>query len=75
MNSEDWDEQYSDQDSFECTIDKNVDKMEKMQDNNEKNLLLAENVFEKLKFYCDYHGLNMLNTPRDICVERLATLL
>lgn len=74
MDSEDWDAQYSDQDSFECIVGENIDKMENMQDDNEKILLLAENVFDKIKFYCDYHGLNMLNTPRDICVANLARL-
>lgn len=79
MDSENWNEEYSDEDSYE-TATENIDinqlkEMENIEDNNEKILLLAESIFDKIKFYCDYHGLNMLNVSRNICIENLRDML
>ena len=67
--SEEWEEEYQEED-----INKIEEKFEedKLYEN---NILVAELLFQKLKFYCEFHGLDFFTSPSDVCISELALLL
>ena len=38
---------------------------------NEEDILFAETIYNKLKFYCDFNGLDFLNISKSICISNL----
>lgn len=36
---------------------------------------IAINIYNKLKFYCDFHGLNILNSTFEDCINDLILLI
>jgi len=74
MDSEEWNDIQNSQDSFEVIETLNIHKIESEHDG-ESIVLIAEDIFNKMKFYCDYHGLNLLNVHPDICIRNLIHIL
>jgi len=35
----------------------------------------AKTIYEKLKFYCEFHGLDLLTSPESECINDLFLLL
>ena len=63
------------EDSFDISNEKiNIVKVESEKDETEELLLLAEDSFNKMKFYCDYHGLDLFTLPSNICISNLMEL-
>jgi hypothetical protein len=68
-------EEFKDE-SFEDSFEKiNIQKIENEIDNFEYAMSKAEYLFSRMKFYCDYHGLDILNIPSHICIRNLANIL
>ena len=51
-----------------------IKKIEKEIDENDLIYSYSENLFEKLKFYCDFHGLNFLTESKNTCIYNLSSL-
>ena len=63
-------------DSFDSDEENfNVRRYEKQAERIQDKMILAEEIFEKLKNYIDFHNLNMLNSSPHICKENLINLL
>jgi hypothetical protein len=68
-------EEFKDE-SFEDSFEKiNIQKIENEIDDFESTALRAEDIFCRMKFYCEYHGLDILNIPSHICISNLAKIL
>ena len=63
-------------DSFDSDEENfNVKRYEKQAERIQDKMILAEEIFEKLKNYSDFHNLNMFNSSAHICKENLINLL
>lgn len=66
--SEEWEEEEE-----EIYNIKNLEK--KLEENDEKEIEYAEVLFQKIKFYSDFQGLNFFTLPEHVCVSNLLTLI
>ena len=69
------DEYEEEEEEYEEEI--NINKLEKgleELENHEEEISCAEDVFQKLKFYSDFHGLNFFTLPEHVCVSNLMIL-
>ena len=41
----------------------------------EEKLDMLEDVYDKLKFYCDFHNLNFLNKSKHFCINNLMNII
>ena len=67
-------------DTYDHIVNLDINKMEKnlereMEDVDEKNMVLSQKIFEKMKFYCDYEGLNFFTSSKYECIYNLIDIL
>jgi len=71
-------EEYSEEEIEDIIEEKNFiinEENIKKEENFLKDEEYAEEIFLKLKNYCDFHGLDFLNNPKNICVSNLVYLI
>ena len=44
-------------------------------ENDEKNMILAEQIFKRMKFYCQFKGLDFFTSSDYNCISDLASIL